>query len=310
MTKKANLVTTHQQLNLDLQIIAEREIEGVHMGVLSDSTPFLSIRGLAKMCGVSHQTIIAMTEGWQNEPLKPRERRVRELIREEDGDDTIAFIATIRSGTIYHAIPSAVCMAVLEYYAFEAKHDNREKALHSYRTLARKGFTDFVYAQVGFNPAGSIDIAWQQFQDRVLLTYHNVPDGYFSVFKEMADLIVTLIRGKAQVGISFVPDQSVGQHWSKFWAAENLDVVYGERRRYEHNYPDYFPQAASNPQPAFCYPDDALGEFRKWLKQEYVTKKMPVYLQQKTKQGQISAATASAAIEAFAPRSIADKREG
>ncbi|CEG09808.1 hypothetical protein BN961_03240 [Afipia felis] len=27
-------------------------------------------------------------------------------------------------------------------------------------------------------------------------------------------------------------------------------------------YPDYFPQSLPNPQPAYCYPDDALPEFR------------------------------------------------
>jgi hypothetical protein len=72
-------------------------------------------------------------------------------------------------------------MATLEYYAFEAKQANSDHAAKNYRLLARKGFNDFVYAQVGYNPGGSYDIAWQLFHDRVSLSHHTVPDGYFSL---------------------------------------------------------------------------------------------------------------------------------
>ena len=105
----------------------------------------------------------------------------------------------------------------------------------------------FIYAQVGYNPTGSANIAWQQFHDRVSLSYHTVPDGYFSVFKELADLLVTLLRQGVNIGQSFIPDISVGQRWSKHLTDQNLDSVYGPRMRYEHKYPAYFPQAASNP---------------------------------------------------------------
>ncbi len=117
-------------------------------------------------------------------------------------------------------------------------------------------------------------------------------------------MIVTMIREGATLGSSFIPDISVGQHWGKFWASENLDVVYGERIRYAHNYPAYFPQSASNPQPAYCYPDDALGEFRKWVRETYIPEKLPAYLNDKVRQGQIPAAKASAAISAFTPKRI------
>ena len=41
---------------------------------------------------------------------------------------------------------------------------------------------------------------------------------------------------------------------------------YGERVKFDHNYPSYFPQSASNPQEAWCYPEAALGEFRCWFR--------------------------------------------
>ena len=304
MPNNTDLVTTPEQLRLDLDIVVEREVDGVGMGVLTDGTPFLNLRGLARMCGVDHTTIIRITADWVQTPLRPREQKIRELVRAQGADDGVAFIAISKNGTIHHAVPSAVCMAILEYYAFEARSES-DTAANSYRVLARKGFNDFIYAQVGYNPAGTANVAWQQFHDRVSLAYHTVPDGYFSVFKEIADLFVTMIRGGANLGKTFIPDISVGQHWAKFWSAENLEVLYGERIKYEHNYPAYFPQSASNPQPAYCYPDDALAEFRDWVRKEYIAKRMPAYLDQKVREGKIAAPAARRALDAFVkPKAI------
>jgi hypothetical protein len=228
-------------------------------------------------------------------------KKIRELVRAQGADDSIAFIGILKKGVIHHAVPAAVCMAVLEYYAFEAKGES-DQAAKNYRILARKGFSDFIYSQVGYNPTGESNIAWQQFHDRVTLTYHAIPEGYFSVFKEIADIFVTLIRKGAILGNKFVPDISVGIHWGKHWGKENLDVIYGYRKKYEHNYPVYFPQAASNPQQPYCYPDEALGEFRKWVREVYIPTQMPHYLGTKIKDGQIPAPAARAALDAFAPR--------
>ena len=303
MAKSVSQSITPFQLKLDLKIEVEREIDGIGMGVLSDGSPFLNIRGLANMCGVDSSMITRITADWVLTPLKPREQKIRELVRAQGADDSVSFIAIARNGTINHIIPSAVCMAVLEYYAFEAKTSN-DKAAQSFRLLARKGFQQFIYAQVGYNPSGAPSVAWQQFHDRVSLSYHTVPDGYFSIFKEVADLIVTMIRSGANIGKDFIPDISVGMAWAKYWKTESLEIVYGERKRYEHDYPDYFPQALSNPQPAYCYPDDALGEFRKWVREQYLNHQMPKYLESKVKEGKLPNDSALAAIEAFKPKQI------
>lgn len=295
-----NLTTAPQQLDLDLQVAVELEVDGIGMGVLTNGSPYLNIRGLARMCGVDHSLIVDITAAWQESPLKPRESKIRELVRAQGSDDKIAFVAALKNGTIHHIVPAAVCMAVLEYYAFEARARS-EQAAKSFRLLARKGFTDFIYSQVGYNPAGSIDVAWKQFHDRVSLSYHTVPAGHFSVFKEIADMLVTLLRQGASLGDKFIPDISVGIAWGKHWTKNNLDVVYGVRIKYEHNYPLYFPQSVSNPQEPWCYPDESLAEFRKWLREVYIPKRMPIYLNDKASQKQISPQAATAAIAAFAP---------
>jgi hypothetical protein len=112
-----------------------------------------------------------------------------------------------------------------------------------------------------------IPTAWQLFHDRVSLVYDSVPAGHFSIFKEIVDLIVTLIRGGAPVGPSFIPDGSVGIQWGKHWLDGDLDRQFGTRIKYEHEYPPNFPQSASNPQPVWCYPDASLPEFRRWARE-------------------------------------------
>lgn len=51
MTKFTPAVNS-PQYSLDLEIVVEKEVDGVGMGVLNDGTPFLNMRGLARMCGV------------------------------------------------------------------------------------------------------------------------------------------------------------------------------------------------------------------------------------------------------------------
>ena len=306
MNKSLDAVTGHQYA-LSLEIIIEKEIDGVGMGVLNDGTPFLNMRGLARMCGVDHTVIVRITSDWDIRPLKPREERIKEIIREQGFEDTLAFYAVVKDGTINHAFPAHVCMAILEYYAFESR-GQRDAALKSYRVLAKKGLTDFVYAQIGYNPTESMDISWKQFHDRVSLTENTVPEGYFSIFREIASLIIPMIRSGVSVGPHIVPDISVGQRWGKKWTTENLYAVYGQRENYEHNYPLYFPQALSNPQHPFCYPDDALAEFRSWFRKEYLQKHFPSYVDGQVKQGKLQARIGVKVLDAAMPKQIASKR--
>ncbi len=101
---------------------------------------------------------------------------------------------------------------------------------------------------------------WRQFHARLQL--QNIPSGYFGVFRELADFVLTAIQGGLTVDHKTVPDISVGQIWGKYWEAIDGDRRFGDRIRHDHNYPDDFPQAASNPQPIWVYPVAALGEFR------------------------------------------------
>ena len=65
---------------LDLQVDCETEIQGIGMGVLSDGTPFLTQRGLARLCGVQNAHIGTISLDWNEERQKPRISAIKDLL--------------------------------------------------------------------------------------------------------------------------------------------------------------------------------------------------------------------------------------
>jgi hypothetical protein len=253
----------------NLGITCQKEVDGVGMGVLTDGTAFLTGKGLARLVGVQHQTMYDIIAEHEADVLTPRAARIREILASHGGvPDHLCTSLRQRSG-VFHAFPDAVCIAVLEYYAFDSPARPPE-AVKNYRLLAGKALRDFIYTQVGYVPNGALPDVWTQFHDRLSLVYSRVPPGYFCVFKELSDVVLTLGQAGLTFNSSFVPDISAGILWGKHWVESNFDASYGDRLRFNHNYPKYFPQSVSNPQEAWCYPEMALGEFRRWLRENYI----------------------------------------
>lgn len=295
---ETGLVGHHPQI--PLLPIAQRDIDGVQMGVLPDGTAYLTARGLARMCGTPHSVLSRLVSGWNEEQFKPRGRRINETLVAQGYVGKPLALRTMHNGVEAMAFPDVVCMAILEYYAFEAGSESNAAALSNYRLLARSSFRSFIYTQVGYDPASAVPQAWKQFHDRVSLTYNAVPAGYFGIFKEMADMVVTLGQSGIHLDAGFVPDISVGQSWATHWRNNNFDHVISPRIKFEHNYPDYFPQAASNPQEPWCYPEAALGEFRRWLREEYIGGgRFARYIEGKVSQKHLPPSIAQLAISAY-----------
>lgn len=150
--------------------------------------------------------------------------------------------------------------------------------------------------------AGREDRAWRIFTDRLDLVSDQVPAGYFCMFRETADIYASLIRAGINPGLRILLDISVGQHWAKYWVKEGLAVRFGDRVRYNHHFPAYWTQSLSNPQTPYCYPEDALGAFKRWLREIYVPLKMPVYLGNQARLGKITHVEATHAIAALEQR--------
>jgi hypothetical protein len=281
----------------DLFIDAQLEVDGIGMGVLSDGTAFLTGRGLAKLCGIHSSRISELAQGWVSDKPNPMTRSVIKILSDKGLSLESPYIEIKLRTEFFHAYSDAVCLAVLEYHAFDKPNEVAKK---NFRLLAGKALHDFIYAQVGYDPNKHVPEIWRQFHDRVSLTYNSVPAGYFGVFKEISDMIVHLGQNGLKIDSSFVPDISVGSAWGRHWTSNNFDEKYGKRIKFEHNYPHYFPQADSNPQEPWCYPEAALGEFRRWIREVYIGQgKFSAYLTDKVKKQQLPASFAQIAITSY-----------
>lgn len=269
---------------LDLFTVKEVEVDGIQMGVLSDGTPYLTLRGLAKMCGVDMAALSRLASDWEEEQYRPRGIKIRELLSAQGQSLDKLYILTRSKGVETHAYTDTVCMAILEYYAFEATQANNETAIRNYRLLARYSFRSFIYNRCGYDPDKHIPDAWKNFHERVLLN-DQVPVGYFSVFREIADLVVHMIQKGCPLDDHTVPDVSIGQIWGSHWMASGFEETYGARLKHPHYYPGWFPQSAVNPVDVWIYPAAALGEFRVWVYKNYIPNNFPKYIQGKVKKG-------------------------
>ena len=292
------------QIELPLQIAASKEVDGIEMGVLSDGTPYLSARGLARMAGIAPSTLIAAAAAWANGDRSSKIARFLE--RNGITGDRLNLVINVE-GTVTHAYREDVVIGVLEYYAFETEERFRTaEALRAYRLLARAGMRTFIYRMVGYAPAEVPD-SWQKYHDRMLL--NPVPAGYFSIFKESAEFIVGAIHAGLRVDEHTVPDVSIGSYWAKHWNEQQLEQEFGDRVRHEHKYPEYFPQSAAQTT-AWLYPVEALGIFRKWLHEEYVPAKFPRYLSGQVRKGAIAEDKAKALAASAVPPTLPPKKTG
>ncbi|MDU1875969.1 hypothetical protein RYZ59_22970 [Citrobacter sp. HN-141] len=292
-----DLVLSGQQIGLALYPVKEADIDGVQMGVMNDGSPFLTLRGLARLCAVDHAPLLRFTSNWAEERNKPRGQIVDELLKKQGLNLQNLYTKGIIQGTESNIFPDSVCMAILEYYAFEANHAGRETAQDNFRRLAGSQLRRFIYLSVGIDPDNPQRGALECFHERLLMN-DQIPFGYFSVFREMADLSLKMVKGNFDFGPSAIPDISVGTMWSKFWAANELDSKYGPRTKSPHVYPDWFPQHRAGPVEAWIYPDDALGVFRRWMQNDYIPNRLGDYLAKKSADGTLSAVDALRIVEA------------
>lgn len=275
------------QGNLELNISAEKEvtINGIEMGVLENGIPYLTQTGLANVCGVHRSVLQELTEEWgeaHNTGLFSKSRLIfiRDYLNAKGFNEKSLYIAFKKNGNTHYAYPDIVCMAILEFYAFESPKQDKSIALKSYRDLAGFGLREYIYKSTGYTPADP----WKHYHDRVSLLKNmgSVPEGYFIVFNEIAGMMVDLINAGLVINQHTVPDISVGIAWANYWKENNFDIKFGNYKRCLHNYPDDFAQSKSNPQDIKAYPDSSLPEFRLWFKNCYLKTKFPNYILKKT----------------------------
>ncbi|AXU94212.1 hypothetical protein CI789_02590 [Erwinia persicina] len=277
----SNFPVNGSQGNLNLYPEVEVTVDGIPMGVLSDGTPYLTLYGLAKLCGIDDTPLRVFTTNWQSEKHKPRGSKVAsylELRGHRDVDELFTR-TTNKSGVETHAYPDYVCMSILQYYAFDATGFDNTLARNTFVRLADYTLKRMIYEQSGYrqpNPA-VISQSWDVFQQRILAN-DSIPVGYFSIFREMADLTVRLINSEFKLDPHSIPDISVGGRWATHWKDNKLSLTHGERMLHPHNYPKDFPQSRGTQKEAYIYPNSALGLFRDWLSTTYINTHLKTYL--------------------------------
>lgn len=266
---------------LDLGVKSEGVFHDIEMGVLENGVPYLTQKGLAKLCGVSRASISSLASEWDEcfqQGVFPYGRMefLSSYLQRVGYIESSLFISFKKNGAIHHAFPDIVCMAVLEFYAFESQNTSNTTAQQYYRELARVGLRDYIYNALRYQP----EDPWRHYHDRVSIIQNtgSVPDGYFIVFNEIAGLMVDLITAGLAVNMYTVPDISVGSCWGKHWSSQELSESFGDRVQCSHHYPDGFNQAKSNPQMINAYPNASLPEFRRWFRHEYLRTKFPNYI--------------------------------
>ena len=274
-------------------IVVAKEVDGVEMGVLDDGTAFLTGRGLARACGVAPSAIIKQAAEWES---GKRSGDLARLLVDAGYDEDLLYIP-LTDGS--YAYTDSVATLVIEYYAHDV---NKQQARVTARHLMRGGLRTFVYERTGYNPRTVLSPAWQDFHDRLELA--TAPTGYFSVYRELDDFILRAIRNGLRLGSDTVPDGSVGRMWSTHWKEASLDEKYGARRRFEHNFPDRYPQAQSNPQEIWVYPREAMGAFHRWLDESYVPDSCPAYRKGKVKNKTMASAEADRLLAAIVPAAL------
>ena len=293
------------QGSLGLEIEKDAEFGEIGMGVLSDGTPYLNQRGLAALCGVQNAHIGTISSQWNDLEERPRIKAIKSILSKAGCSAATAHVEIHHAGRLNYCYPAEVCLAVLEYYAFDAGANCQPEARDNFRLLAGSKLREMIYSQVGYDPSGAYSKRFEKWHERVALNHQSAPKGYFSVFNEAHTVIYELIVAGAEIGEKFVVDISIGKHWGGHWDESQYDASFGPRIKYKHRYPDSHPQSKSNPQEAWCYPLSALGAYREWLQDIYIESgKFSGYLKGKVAKGELAPPVAQLAVAAMMPELI------
>ncbi|MEM9493594.1 MAG: hypothetical protein AAGC55_30880 [Myxococcota bacterium] len=266
--------------------IAHAEVDGLEMGVLGDGTPYLTGRALARACGQPESLIRELDQHHAAGCSELRCRKIAGLLAAYSGSERVMGRDVTIAGQTERVYSDGASMAVLEYFAFDARSRASRIARRSFRRLAGQSLRQFIYGRVGYGGDSYAADSWQYLHDRIAL--NPMPLGYFGVFREITDFLISAIQSGLSLDSASIPDISVGLGWGRYWTQHSLDCVYGLRVRHPHHFPAGGAKAAAVD--SWIYPIAGLDEFRAWMREDYLPKRLPVYLRRKAEQGVLAPA--------------------
>jgi prophage antirepressor-like protein len=133
-----------------------------------------------------------------------------------------------------------------------------------------KAFQKWVFSDVlpSIRKTGSYSVTSQQsslppfWYQRLMLDLKTnpVPNGYFSIFREVIPLVADLETAGYVLPDNAVPDISVGKTWANYLKSQGI-AINSVARQYPHTYPDN-----RGVQDCNCYPESMLPTFRQWFR--------------------------------------------
>src|SRR3984957_2030962 len=160
---------------LSLDIAKDTEVSGIGMGVLSDGTPYLNQRGLATLCGVQNAHIGTISSQWFEADQKPRITAIKAILEKSGSSSKRPHIEIRHKSKTHFCYPADVCLAVLEYYAFDAGANCQTQARDNFRILAGSKLRELIYSQVGYDPTRVNTKRFEKWHERIAINYQSAP---------------------------------------------------------------------------------------------------------------------------------------
>ncbi|MGU5518188.1 hypothetical protein [Klebsiella pneumoniae] len=82
--------------------------------------------------------------------------KIDTILLDQGIDVESLYIPSSETKRDHYPYPDYVCMAILQYYAFDASQANNATALRNYRLLARQTLREFIFRSVGIDPRNPV----------------------------------------------------------------------------------------------------------------------------------------------------------
>ncbi|AMY04131.1 hypothetical protein A4R29_31115 (plasmid) [Mesorhizobium ciceri biovar biserrulae] len=138
MASSPRFPATYKQLPLDLGIEVEKDVNGIEMGVLENGMAYLTQSGLSPSVArhglPSKRSPRSGKTNFGLDLQRGRSLYFSDYLRQAGYDEPTLFMEIQRNGSTHYAYPELVCMAFIEFFAFEAQRAN-DTALLNFRKL-------------------------------------------------------------------------------------------------------------------------------------------------------------------------------
>ena len=227
----------------------------------------MSVRGLAKLCGVEHSTISRLISNLVRDTAP---KRLKALV----GNDLNLVREFSKNGGKVTVIRSEACSLIIKHYAFEGS----EIAEYSLERFTTSGINTWIQDITGWQRLESPAIKTSVYIQRLDHKKHLViPDDCWVVFLEASDILLMIEKDWGLPINEFdLLDGSIGKHWSKYRRGKDWAEP---ARTYTHVFRD----RRGNRECA-AYHLDELPHFKRWLRADYVPTHLPKYLATKYEQ--------------------------